>query len=90
MLFRSSGKTSYSVETSTSPVGLMMRLENAYNGIQDKITFLEQRLEEYHRNMERAKEDYEKPFQYEEELKQKLARQYQINAELDLILTGKS
>lgn len=79
-----SGKTSYSVETSTSPVGLMMRLENAYNGIQDKITFLEQRLEEYHRNMERAKEDYEKPFQYEEELKQKLARQYQINAELDL------
>lgn len=34
--------------------------------------------------MERAKEDYEKPFQYEEELKQKLARQYQINAELDL------
>lgn len=79
-----SGKTSYSVETSTSPVGLMMRLENAYNGIQDKITFLEQRLEEYHRNMERAKEDYEKPFQYEEELKQKLARQYEINAELDL------
>ncbi|RKI38487.1 hypothetical protein D7V86_19600 [bacterium D16-51] len=79
-----SGKTSYSVETSTSPVGLMMRLENAYNGIQDKITFLEQRLEEYHRNMERAKEDYETPFQYEEELKQKLARQYQINAKLDL------
>lgn len=34
--------------------------------------------------MERAKEDYEKPFQYEGELKQKLARQYQINAELDL------
>lgn len=79
-----SGRTNYSVETSTSPVGLMMRLENAYNGIQDKITFLEQRLEEYHRNMERAKEDYEKPFQYEEELKQKLARQYQINVELDL------
>ena len=79
-----SGRTSYSIEMSTSPIGLIMRLENAFNGIQEKIAFLEQRLEEYRRNMERAKEDYEKPFLHEEELKQKLARQYEINAELDL------
>lgn len=78
------GKTGYSVETSTSPVGLMMRLENTFNGIEEKAVFLEQRLDEYTRSMEQAKADYEKPFEYEEELKQKLARQYEINAELDL------
>ena len=78
------GKTCYKVETSTSPVGLMMRLENTFNGIEEKVDFLEQRLDEYHRSMEQAKEDYEKPFEYEEELKKKLARQYEINAALDL------
>ena len=78
------GKTGYSVETSTSPVGLMMRMENAFNSIEEKAGFLEQRLEEYRRSMEQAKEDYGKPFEHEEELKEKLARQYEINAQLDL------
>lgn len=79
-----SGKTGYSVETSTSPVGLMMRLENTFNSIQEKGVFLQQKLEEYIRSMEQAKEDYKKPFEHEEELKEKLARQYEINTALDL------
>lgn len=79
-----SGKTGYSVETSTSPVGLMMRLENTFNSIQEKEVFLQQKLEEYIRSMEQAKEDYKKPFEHEEELKEKLARQYEINTALDL------
>ena len=35
-----SGRTSYSIEMSASPIGLIMRLENAFNGIQEKIAFL--------------------------------------------------
>jgi hypothetical protein len=34
--------------------------------------------------MERAKADFAKPFEHEEELQQKLKRQFEINAELDL------
>lgn len=79
-----SGKTDYKVETSTSPVGIVTRIENAYNGIHEKVEFLEQKLEEYHRSMDQAKTDFAKPFEYEEELKEKLKRQYEINAELDL------
>ena len=63
---------------------MMVRLENEFSKIQEKITFLEQKLDTYHRDMERAKADFEKPFEHEEELQQKLKRQFEINAELDL------
>ena len=78
------GKTDYTIELSTSPVGMMVRLENEFNKIDEKIVFLEQKLDTYHRDMERAKADFEKPFEHEEELQQKLKRQFEINAELDL------
>jgi hypothetical protein len=78
------GKTDYSIELSTSPVGMMVRLENEFSKIHEKITFLEQKLDSYNRDMERAKADFAKPFEHEEELQQKLKRQFEINAELDL------
>ena len=78
------GKTEYTAELSTSPVGSMVKLENLFNGIQGNITFLEGKLEEYQRDMEQAKAEYEKPFQYEAELKEKLVRQFELNTKLDL------
>ena len=78
------GKTEYKAELSTSPVGCMTRLENLFNGIQENTGFLEERLEKYRLDMEQAKADYEKPFQYEEELKTKLARQFELNNLLDM------
>jgi len=62
----------------------MTRLENLFNGIQGNIGFLEERLEKYRLDMEQAKLEYGKPFQYEEELKTKLARQFELNNLLDL------
>lgn len=62
----------------------MTKLENLFNGIQEKIGFLEERLEKYRLDMEQAKLEYEKPFQYEEELKTKLARQFELNNLLDM------
>lgn len=78
------GKTEYKADMSTSPVGCMTKLENLFNGIQGNIGFLEERLEKYRFDMEQAKEDYGKPFQYEEELKTKLARQFELNSLLDM------
>ena len=34
--------------------------------------------------MESSKLEYEKPFAYEQELKEKLARQFELNSQLDL------
>lgn len=62
----------------------MTRLENLFNGIQDTIGFLEEKLEGYRLDMEQSKVEYGKPFQYEEELKTKLARQFELNNLLDM------
>ena len=76
--------TEYKAELSTSPVGNMVKLENLFNGIDENIDFLEKKIESYKLDMEASKAEYEKPFAYEEELKSKIARQYELNAQLDL------
>ena len=78
------GKTEYKAELSTSPVGNMVKLENLFNGMDENIDFLEKKIESYKLDMEASKTEYEKPFAYEEELKVKIARQYELNAQLDL------
>ena len=62
----------------------MVKLENLFNGIDENIDFLEKKIESYKLDMEASKAEYEKPFAYEEELKSKIARQYELNAQLDL------
>lgn len=78
------GKTQYKAELSTSPVGNMVKLENLFNGLAEKETFLKEKIEQYQHDMKTSKEEYEKPFVHEEELKRKIARQYELNAALDL------
>ena len=78
------GKTDYKVELSNSPVGNMVKMENCFNAIQGNIEFLEKKLSEYERDMEQAKLEYDKPFQYEQELNDKLKRQFELNTMLDL------
>ena len=78
------GKTEYKQELSTSPVGNMIKLENTFNGLQENEEFLLKKIEQYEGDMEASKEEYEKPFQYEQELAEKLSRQFELNAQLDL------
>ena len=78
------GKTEYKAELSTSPVGSMVKLENLFNGLQEHIEFLEKKIEQYEGDLAASKSEYEKPFAYEEEYKQKLLRQCELNAQLDL------
>lgn len=78
------GKTDYKVELSSSPIGNMVKMENCFNGMQSNIEFLEKKLSEYQRDMEQAKIEYDKPFQYEQEFKDKLQRQFELNTMLDL------
>ena len=78
------GKTEYKAELSTSPVGSMIKLENLFNGLHENVEFLEKKIEQYYHDLDSSKEEYEKPFAYEKELQEKLARQFELNAQLDL------
>ena len=78
------GKTEYKVELSTSPVGSMIKLENLFNGLHENEEFLEKKIEQYHHDLKSSKEEYEKPFNYEKEIHEKLARQFELNTQLDL------
>jgi N12 class adenine-specific DNA methylase len=78
------GKTEYKAELSTSPVGSMVKLENLFNGLHENVDFLEKKIEQYQNDLEASEAEYDKPFVYSEELEQKLARQCELNAQLDL------
>ncbi len=78
------GKTEYKAELSTSPVGSMVKLENLFNGLNENIDFLEKKIEQYQNDLEASKAEYDKPFAYSKELEEKLARQCELNAQLDL------
>ena len=78
------GKTEYKAEMSTSPVGNMIKLDNLFNSLSENEEFLNKKIEQYKRDLESSKEEYEKTFAYEKELKDKLNRQSELNAVLDL------
>ena len=78
------GKTDHKVEVSASPVGNMAKLENAIGGMAQTKKELEQRIEQYDRDMEQSKLEYGKPFAREKELKEKTARLDELNIELGL------
>ena len=78
------GKTEYKAEMSTSPVGNMIKLDNLFNNLNENEEFLKKKIEQYKRDMESSKSEYEKPFAYEKELSDKQKRQAELNAMLDL------
>ena len=78
------GKTDYKTDLSTSPVGNMVKLENLFNTLQENEEFLLKKIDEYQNDLTASKTEYEKPFAYEEELREKVARQSELNAALDL------
>jgi len=78
------GKTDYKLELSTSPVGNMVKIENTFNSIHNNEEFLLKKIEQYELDMQASKEQYEKPFEYEEELKTKLSSQFELNSQLNL------
>lgn len=74
----------YEVEIKASDTGNMVRLENLINGLDTEADKIRQRIEEYKIEMENAKIEYEKPFPYEDLLKEKLRRQLEINTQLEI------
>ena len=78
------GRTDYKAELSVSPMGNMVKLENLIGGIGEMKKSLEQKVEQYKRDLEQSKLEYEKPFVQEAEFAEKTARLNELNVELDL------
>lgn len=77
-------RTLYKVELKKSDSGNMVRLENTINGLDNAAENIRQKIAVYHTEMENAKMEYEKEFQYEDLLKETLKRQTEINTQLEI------
>lgn len=78
------GGLTYGVEMKKSDSGNMIRLENTVNGLDAKAEGIRQKIAGYQMEMENAKIEYGKEFQYEDLLKEKLRRQTEINTQLEI------
>ena len=74
----------YTCDYSMSGLGGVTRLCNLYERIPEQIHGLNAELDQAKKQLANAKEQYGKPFQYEEQLRAGLERQAQINAELEV------
>lgn len=75
---------SYSADLANDPSGNITRINNALEKIPDNIKEQETRLSTLRTELENAKEEADRPFPKEEELKTKSTRLAQLNIELDM------
>ena len=73
----------YTAELADDPVGNVTRINNALEGMAEKIKGHENHLERLEKELVNAKEESERPFPKENELVEKSARLTQLNRELE-------
>ncbi len=73
----------YTAELADDPVGNVTRINNALEGMAEKIKGHENHLERLEKELVNAREESERPFPKEDELQQKSARLLQLNLELE-------
>ena len=78
------GKCRHKVELGTDAFGNLTRIENELSKLPAKLTAAKTRKEETIVQLETAKVELEKPFAFEEELKEKAERLNVLNIELNL------
>lgn len=83
-LLKIQGSLKYTMELGPSPIGNTIKIENVLDGLEKHFNKLERDLNECKNNLEQSKIEFEKPFKYEEKLKEKLGRQYELNSLLQV------
>lgn len=73
----------YTAELADDPVGNVTRINNALEGMSEKIKGHENHLERLEKELVNAREESERPFPKENELAEKSARLTQLNRELE-------
>ena len=78
------GALEYHVELGEDARGNVTRIENALTALDKKLGAFHAHLSDLERQVENAREELEKPFPQEDELREKSARLVELNAELDM------
>lgn len=78
------GNFKYAIELGNSASGNMIKLENALEKLDSLVKIHENKIEEYKRDMQEAKDNFEKVFPHEKEFQEKLERQEELNIQLDV------
>lgn len=78
------GAGRYEMSIGDSASGLLTRLDNFCKEFPEREERAENRLNELKNDMAVAEEEIEKPFEYEERLKELINKQGELNAELDI------
>ena len=78
------GESDYMVELKERDSGNMVRLENRLNALDKTIEEVQRKIKICENEIKNAKQEYEKPFPYEELLKENITRQMEIDAELEI------
>ena len=75
---------SYRITLSNSDIGNITKIDNAVNRIPDHAEGYKNDIDNLNTQLENAKAELEKPFPKEQELKEKLARQSELDRQLNL------
>ena len=78
------GAGTHRIALGDSPIGNMTRIENALNGIAEKLESEKTHLDSLYKQIDNVKEEIAKPFPREEELAGKSARLDELNIALNL------
>ena len=78
------GTLEHHVELGADARGNVTRIENAMTALDKKLGAFHAHLSDLERQVENAREELEKPFPQEDELREKSARLVELNAELDM------
>jgi N12 class adenine-specific DNA methylase len=78
------GALEYPIEMGESSIGLIQRLDNSLDSLDEKIRSAEERISQCKKELADAMAEKEKPFPYEKELADKLVRVAALNIELSL------
>ena len=78
------GRMSHRVELGRDPRGNIIRIDNVLSGMENRLSYVQEKLDTLHAQMNAAKAELEKPFPQEQELAEKSARLAQLNIELNI------
>ena len=78
------GQMTHRVELGKDPRGNLTRIDNALNGMADRLTAVKDKLDSLYSQMETAKAELGKPFPQEQELRTKSARLAELNIALNI------
>ena len=78
------GQAKYKVELGSDPLGNLTRIENELSKLPARLEAAQIKLTETIEQLETAKVEVQKPFTFEEELKEKSERLNALNIELNL------